>query len=203
MWQCISVYLLGIRVPYCPIVWGVLVRTSCSHLAFRPRVRGIVACGNCEARWLLQCRHLPASVVRGVWLGTSGSSLPLMFPPPSLGSELQGKSSSQLLLWERPSVRPEMKEEPRTGLDLFKFFCVGFGKGGHVNFIGVGQDLGLKMPVCLVLAVPLVRRSALAQGMRGSRRMGGGGSSLSGCHRTRGQCFCSLSHLGHSERLSA
>lgn len=68
-----------------------------------------------------------------------------------------------------------MKEEPRTGLDLFKFFCVGFGKGGHVNFIGVGQDLGLKMPVCLVLAVPLVRRSALAQGMRGSRRMGGGG----------------------------
>lgn len=102
-----------------------------------------------------------------------------MFPPPSLGPELQGKSSSQLLLWERPSVRPEMKEEPRTGLDLFKFFCVGFGKGGHVNFIGVGQDLGLKMPVCLVLAVPLVRRSALAQGMRGSRRMGGGGGAAS------------------------
>lgn len=101
-----------------------------------------------------------------------------MFPPPSLGPELQGKSSSQLLLWERPSVRPEMKEEPRTGLDLFKFFCVGFGKGGHVNFIGVGQDLGLKMPVCLVLAVPLVRRSALAQGMRGSRRMGGGEQPL-------------------------
>jgi hypothetical protein len=39
-----------------------------------------------------------------------------------------------------------MKEEPRTGPDLFKFFCVGFGKGGHVNFIGVGQDLGHKMP---------------------------------------------------------
>lgn len=64
-----------------------------------------------------------------------------------------------------------MKEEPRTGLDLFKFFCVDFGKGGHINFIGVGQDLGHKMPNCLVLAVPLVGRSALAQGMRGSLRI--------------------------------
>lgn len=98
------------------------------------------------------------------------------------------------------SIRPEMKEEPSTWLDLFKFFCVGFGKGGHVNFIGVGQDLGHKMPNCLVLAVPLVRRSALAQGTRGCLRIEGG--SLSGCHCIREQC-CSLSHLGYSERLSA
>lgn len=60
-----------------------------------------------------------------------------------------------------------MKEEPRTGLGLFKFCCVGFGEGGHINFIGVGQDLGHKMQIYLVLAVPLVHR-ALAQGMRGS-----------------------------------
>lgn len=90
---------------------------------------------------------------------------------PLFGPEPQGKSSSQLLLWGHTSVRPEMKEEPRTGLDLFKFFCVDFGKGGHINFIGVGQDLGHKMPNCLVLAVPLVGRSALAQGMRGSLRI--------------------------------
>lgn len=64
-------------------------------------------------------------------------------------------------------ICPEMKEEPRTGLGLFKFFCVGFGEGGHINFIGVGQDLGHKMQICLVLAVPLVH-AALAQGMRGS-----------------------------------
>lgn len=29
------VYLLGISGPYCPVVWDVLIRTSCSpHLAF-------------------------------------------------------------------------------------------------------------------------------------------------------------------------
>lgn len=80
-------------------------------------------------------------VVRGVQLGTSCSPLPSMFPLPSLGPEPQGKFFPELLLW---GPRPEMKEEPRTGLGLFKFFCVGFGEGGHINFIGVGQDLGLK-----------------------------------------------------------
>lgn len=54
-----------------------------------------------------------------------------------------------------------MKEEPRTGPDLFKFFCVGFGKGGHVNFIGVGQDLGHKMPNWRQRTVPHINSISL------------------------------------------
>lgn len=91
-----------------------------------------------------------------------------------------------------------MKEEPRTGLGLFKFFCVGFWEGGHNNFIGVGQDLGHKMPVCLVLAVPLVH-STLFQGMRGSD---GEGGCLRIAWGDKG-FENSLSHLGHSEGLPA
>lgn len=94
-----------------------------------------------------------------------------------------------------------MKEEPRTGLGLFKFFCVGFGEGGHINFIGVGQDLGLKctfvyfwLYLCSIL--PLPREYVADCGIEGG--------SLDNCHRIWGQGFCQqLSHLGNLERLLA
>lgn len=48
----VHLYLLGIRVPYCPVVWDILVKTSCSpapHLAFRPGGGG--AQGEVSSLW--------------------------------------------------------------------------------------------------------------------------------------------------------
>lgn len=81
-----------------------------------------------------------------------------------------------------------MKEEPRTGLGLFKFFCVGFGEGGHINFIGVGQDLGLKCEFAyfwlhLWSVLPWPREHVAVCGREGG--------SLHGCHCIGGGAgFC-------------
>lgn len=125
------------------------------------------------------------------------SQLPPLFPFPALGPEPQGRVPP-CSSYSGDIVSPEMKEKPKTGLGLFKFFCVGFGEGGNINFIGVGQDLGHKMPICLVLAVPLVH-SALSR------------ECVAACGRACASPFAttsldrvfanSLSHLGHSERL--
>lgn len=123
-------------------------------------------------------------VVRGVQLGTSCSPLPSMFHFPLSDLNHKRSSSLQLLLWGHC---PEMKEEPRTGLALFKFFFVGFGEGGHINFIGVGQDLGLNcrfayfwLYVWFILSLPMEYVAVC----------GREGRSLDGCHRIWGQGLC-------------
>lgn len=119
------------------------------------------------------------------------------FPPSDLNH--RGSSSLQLLLW---GLRPEMKEEPRTGLGLFKFFGVGFGEGGHVNFIGVGQDLGLK---CEFACFWLHLWSVLPWPRGHVAVCGREGGSLHGCHcigGRGGRVFANiLSHLGNLEKL--
>lgn len=80
-----------------------------------------------------------------------------------------------------------MKEEPRTGLGLFKFFCVGFGEGGHINFIGVGQDLGLK---CKFVYFWLYLWSILPLPREYRAVCGREGGSLNASPRIWGQGFC-------------
>lgn len=117
--QYLSSYLLGICVPYCPVICNALIRTSCPS-PFRPGHQRSAAMvtedlGFSGAVFPIWTPPPSPMGAPGVHLGTSGPPLSLLVPL-ALNHSWRGSASSfpQPSLW---GVHPEMKEQPenRTG----------------------------------------------------------------------------------------